>query len=119
MYWKAGAGFAAALVFCFANALLAADAPDPPPAWAFPVPAPGHVPIPENPKAIPHVAGSSAVYRWGDIQNPSFLVSWFPNEHPPMPTIVATGTGHGVFGCSFCHQETGLGGPESAAVAGL
>jgi cytochrome c553 len=96
-----------------------ANAPDPPPAWAFPTRTPGHGPAPENPKAIAHVAGSSAAYRWGDLQNPNFRMSWFPREHAPMPAIVAVASGHTPFGCGFCHGETGLGGPESAALAAL
>jgi cytochrome c553 len=112
-------GVSAALLVCLSGAGRAADVPDTPPAWAFPVPAPGHHPAPENPKAIAHVAGSTAAYRWGDVQNPAFRLSWFPGEHPPMPWIVAITSGHTPFGCSFCHGETGLGGPESASLAGL
>lgn len=113
------AALGAVFVLALQSAGFAADAPDPPPAWAFPPRTPGHDPAPENPKAIAHVAGSSAFYRWGDIQNPAFRMSWFPREHPPMPPIVAAASGHAPFGCSFCHGETGLGGPESAALAGL
>src|SRR5580704_2228499 len=43
---------------------------------------------------------------------------WFPDEHPPMPTIVAHGNGATVRACIGCHLPQGLGHPENSRLAG-
>ena len=44
---------------------------------------------------------------------------WFPDEHAPMPKVVAHGADGGVLGCASCHLASGLGHPESANLAGV
>jgi cytochrome c553 len=44
---------------------------------------------------------------------------WFPDEHPPMPDVVAHGRANGVRACANCHLTTGMGHPESAIVNGF
>lgn len=45
---------------------------------------------------------------------------WYPDEHPPMPAIVARGAEHkGVRACSLCHSALGKGRSENASVAAL
>lgn len=44
---------------------------------------------------------------------------WYPNEHPPMPEIVAHGRQPDMFACARCHMPHGLGHPESSPLAGL
>ncbi|MGH6887816.1 MAG: c-type cytochrome [Rhizomicrobium sp.] len=107
------------LLLSAVRAGVAADASDPPPAWAFPVNTPGPSAGSQNPKAIKHVAGSTRAYSGAELDNPYFPVDWFPREHPPMPAVVARGVANSVPACGFCHEATGLGGPESAALAGL
>lgn len=52
-----------------------------------------------------------------DRQNPP---DWFPQDHPPMPPIVAHGdAARMIYACGFCHLPNGLGRPENANVAGL
>src|SRR5207244_3424427 len=43
---------------------------------------------------------------------------WFPDEHPPMPEIVAIGR-KPARACALCHLPTGDGHPESSSLAGL
>jgi cytochrome c553 len=44
---------------------------------------------------------------------------WRPNDHIPMPEIVARGRKPAVMACAFCHTPTGQGRPENSALAGL
>jgi cytochrome c553 len=91
----------------------AADAPD----WAYPVtPPPGQL---DNVTMI-SVPGSSKQYTQAQIDNPFSPPDWFPDEHPPMPEVVAHG-GPKPAGraCAQCHLPSGDGHPESAPLAGL
>lgn len=51
--------------------------------------------------------------------------SWFfvpdphPEDHPPMPDVVARGRPPDVWACGVCHRADGSGGPENASLAGL
>ena len=46
------------------------------------------------------------------------LPDWYPDEHPPMPNIVAHGNGTTVRACIGCHLPHGLGHPENSRLAG-
>jgi cytochrome c553 len=48
-------------------------------------------------------------------------MDWHPNNHPPMPEIVANGRKpEMMYGCSFCHAPNGQGRPStSSRLAGL
>jgi cytochrome c553 len=68
-----------------------------------------------------HVAGSDAAYSLLDIRYGGQVPDWFPNEHPPMPPVVAHGSkklGRAAYACAFCHLPTGRGRPENAPVSG-
>ena len=49
------------------------------------------------------------------------LWDWFPEDHPPLPNIVANGrTGDpNATACATCHLINGKGRPENASVSGL
>lgn len=68
------------------------------------------------------VDGSSAAYSLVDIRDATNVVDWFPDDHPPMPSVIAHGPAAGVGttarGCASCHLPTGKGRPENAPVAG-
>ena len=91
-----------------------------PPSWAFPT-KPPNAPVPprQDPKQIERVAGSGQAYTAAQLQDEFFAPAWFPAEHPPMPKSVGVGDRPGAWPCAYCHQETGEGGPESAALTGL
>jgi cytochrome c553 len=66
--------------------------------------------------------GSDATYSLVDIRDGQNVIDWFPNDHPPMPNVVAhgpAGLGDARRGCGSCHLPTGKGRPENAGVAGL
>jgi cytochrome c553 len=91
-------------------AVLAHASGGPEPLWAygFPTPPPPGVtpPPPGRPnhgfranedraaQLVPqHVRGSTATYPWVQIRDGGSVPDWFPDEHPPMPPIVAHGRG--------------------------
>jgi len=92
---------------------LAADNPD----WAYPVTPPGQPPDAVTLKSLP---GSSKQYTQAQIDDPFNPPDWYPDEHPPMPPIVAAG-GPKPAGraCAQCHLTSGEGHPESSSLAGL
>jgi cytochrome c553 len=95
-------------------AALAADNPD----WAYPgTPPPG---APPDNTTMLSVPGSTKHYTQAQIDDPFNPPDWFPDDHPPMPEIVAHG-GPKPAGraCAQCHLPTGAGHPESAGLAGL
>jgi cytochrome c553 len=96
-----------------------------PPLWAYPVnpPAPpGAPPAPPpkddgSPKRIP---GSSIALTLTQVRDFTNVPDWHPDDHPPMPDIVAHGRKPDVrFGCGYCHYPNGRGRPENAGIAGL
>src|ERR1700728_3846478 len=91
----------------------AADQPD----WAYPVtPPPGQL---DN-TVMKSVPGSSKQYTQAQIDDPFNPPDWFPDEHPPMPQVVAHGGAKPAGrACALCHLPSGDGHPESASLAGL
>ncbi|MGH6878460.1 MAG: c-type cytochrome, partial [Rhizomicrobium sp.] len=119
-YDKICAGLGAALALWCGGAALAAVAPDPLPAWAFPVNPPGHSNAnPQSPKTIEHVRGSKVTFTNRQANDLFFTLDWFPGEHGPMPPAVATGRKPGAMPCAVCHLPTGNGGPAEAALPRL
>ena len=86
--------------------------------WAFPI-RDKVQPVLDERTGPMHVPGSTKAYtqdQIDDLQNPP---DWFPDEHAPMPKVVAHGADGGVLGCASCHLASGLGHPESANLAGV
>jgi cytochrome c553 len=101
---------------------LAAESPalgnEAPPAWAYPVNPPGLTPAPDD--GIPrHVPNSNAAFTLTQIRDLFFAPDWHPEDHPPMPEIVARGRKPDVRACGSCHRADGSGGPENTNIAGL
>jgi len=77
-----------------------------------------------NPKpadATPkHLAGSSKTYTQAQIDDGFNPPDWYPQDHPPMPDVVAHGRKDvEARACALCHLTSGGGHPESAGIAGL
>src|SRR6516165_12080396 len=90
---------------------VAAERPD----WAYPPAQAENVPAePDSGKPL-QAPGSTRTYTRAQIDSPD----WFPDEHPPMPAIVAHGNGTTVRACIGCHLPHGLGHPENSRLAGL
>jgi cytochrome c553 len=101
------------LTAALAAAALAAENPD----WAYPMTPP---PGPLDNAVMKSVPGSNKQYTQAQINDSFNPPDWFPNEHPPMPEIVAHG-GPKPAGraCAQCHLPSGDGHPESAGLSGL
>jgi cytochrome c553 len=89
-----------------------------PPAWAYPVTPPGFKLPPDDGK-LHRVPDSSAAFTTAQLYDRFFTKDWHPNEHPPMPDIVAFGRKPDVLACGHCHRADGAGGPENSSLAGL
>lgn len=63
--------------------------------------------------------GASNAYAPSQVRNLFLPPDWRPEDHPPMPNIVAFGRRPAVQACGYCHLPTGNGRPENARLAGL
>lgn len=109
------------LALCFTAALSTASSgagSDSLPRWAYPMNAsPAPAPAPDD--GVPrHVPGSDAAFTSTQIRNLYGVPDWHPEDHPPMPEIVAAGRKPAAFACGYCHLPNGLGRPENAGLAG-
>lgn len=88
-------------------------------AWAFPLnPPPNpHAPPPDMHKPQ-HVPGSARSYTLAQYDDMFGAPDWWPQDHPPMPDIVAHGR-KPAWACAYCHLPNGQGRPENAGLAGL
>lgn len=88
-------------------------------AWVFPLnpPADPEAPAPDMHEAL-HVPGSTRTYTLTDYDDMFGAPDWFPQDHPPMPRIVAHGR-KPAWACAYCHLPNGQGRPENAPLAGL
>jgi cytochrome c553 len=86
--------------------------------WAFPV-RDKVQPVIDERSGMIHVPGSSKTYTQEQIDDFKNPPDWFPEDHAPMPKVVAHGGEGEVLGCASCHLGSGLGHPESANLAGM
>jgi cytochrome c553 len=114
--------FSTALLAFSLVSLAAAGVPaqsqDGPPAWAYPVNPPNFQRAPDD-GTIRRVPDSAAGFTLTQVRDLFAAPDWHPEEHPPMPEIVATGRKPDVFACGVCHRADGPGGPENASLFGL
>ncbi len=95
-----------------------AQAQEPPPVWAYPIAPKDYVP-PKDDGTVRKVPGSKAGFTLTEIRDLFFALDWFPDNHAPMPSIVALGRKPNLRPCGVCHRPEGIGGPENASLAGL
>jgi cytochrome c553 len=86
--------------------------------WAFPI-RDKVPPVLDERKGPQHIPGSTKSYTQDQIDDFRNPPDWFPDEHAPMPKVVAHGNGGSALGCISCHLGSGLGHPESANLAGV
>ena len=73
--------------------------------------------VDENaPRTVPRSTRSYTQVEIDDLYNPP---DWFPDDHAPLPEVVARGAGENVRACASCHLTSGMGHPESSQLAGL
>jgi cytochrome c553 len=89
-----------------------------PPAWAFPVNPPDFAPRADDGR-VRRVPDSTAGYTVTQLRDLFTAPVWHPEDHPPLPPVVARGRKPDVFACGVCHRADGPGGPENANIAGL
>ena len=66
------------------------------------------------------VEGSTRTFTVTQITAPYAPADWFPDDHPPMPDIVAHGKEQtGFRACAICHYPNGQGLMHNGPVAGL
>ncbi|HEY4407123.1 MAG TPA: cytochrome C [Xanthobacteraceae bacterium] len=88
------------------------------PDWAFPSKSAETVTTPPDEGKPKQVAGSAKSFVQSQIDDPMNPPDWFPDEHPPLPQVVAHGGSKGVRACMGCHMPTGLGHPENSRLPG-
>jgi cytochrome c553 len=121
-----------ALAFGIAAGIAAAQAADVPPTWAwgFTTPPPSAPPAAAAPAAPAQldntkqytVPGSKSTFTRAQIANRYGPADWYPEDHPPMPDVVAHGKEAAqptVYACGLCHYPNGKGRPENANITGL
>ncbi len=111
--WLRHLAFALALAAAIPVAALAE-----PPAWAYPIPTAGAAQAVDNGQPQ-HVPGSTAGYTKSQLDDFFAVADWHPQDHGPLPDVVAHGRGPDVYACGYCHRADGAGGPENARLAGL
>ena len=125
-----GLGFLA-LIPLLAVAIMEAQyaQPTPPgqPAWAYAIPIPppaparppGGAPAPAADPTLRSLTGTDRTFTRAQISDAFGPADWYPNDHPPMPEIVAKGRRPEIRACGLCHMPNGKGRPENASVSGL
>jgi cytochrome c553 len=90
------------------------------PDWAYPM-SPPDFKAPVDDGVPRRVAGSDVTYSLTQLTNLRSFVGpdWHPQDHAPMPPVVANGRAPNVFACAYCHRADGSGGPENASLHGL
>jgi len=88
------------------------------PPWAYPVMDEGRGRGPDD-GTLHSVEGSDLQLTQTQINDRFAPPDWYPDEHPPMPEVVAHGRQPLVRACAQCHMPHGAGHPESASLAGL
>jgi len=89
------------------------------PSWAYPLnpPGGGATQAASDDKTLYEVPDSAVKLTKAQIGGRPVVPDWHPGDHPAMPDIVAKGRGNDVRACGFCHQPSGVGRPENAALA--
>lgn len=73
--------------------------------------------VDETPRSLP---GAPRQYSRKQASEWFGPADWYPDDHPPMPDIVARGNEEkGIRACTLCHHSLGRGRPENSALAGL
>ena len=95
-----------------------------PPAWAYAVtpPPPGATaaaPAAGTDTTPKHLQGTTRTFTIAQIADLNEPADWFPEDHPPMPPLVARGRQPAVRACAYCHYPNGKGRPSNGGVAGL
>jgi len=89
-----------------------------PPPWAYAVNPPDFKP-PADDGSLRHVPDSALALTLTQVRDSFLSPDWHPQDHPPLPEVVAHGRRPDVLACGYCHRAEGTGGPENTSLAGL
>jgi len=91
------------------------------PATAKPFPDCAYSGAPFEEDGVKHeLPGAASRFTHAEIYFDFGPADWYPDDHPPMPRIVANGKqAEGVRACALCHYPNGQGKMENGGVAGL
>jgi cytochrome c553 len=123
--WTVAVGFVAGMVTMMAQPADPPPAPANLPLWAYGYPQPGAAPAPavsapEDDGMPKTLQGSARQFTLAEIRNGFGPADWHPDDHPPMPGIVARGRQDAnIRACALCHYPNGKGRAENAPVSGL
>jgi cytochrome c553 len=106
------AAVGAAAILAAAAMSIAAELPE----WAYPEKSPA---VPWDAVILKQLPGSTKTFTQAQIEDNFNPPDWFPEDHPPMPDVVAHGRPPAVSACAKCHISNGAGHPESSDLAGL
>ncbi|HLZ67736.1 MAG TPA: c-type cytochrome [Aliidongia sp.] len=104
----------ACVLLCIAAGARAQEVPE----WAYPINPPGPD-VPDPPDDLHSLPGSAVQFSSSQLDDLFTAPDWYPNDHPPLPPLVAHGAPPTVYACGYCHQPNGFGRPENASLAGL
>lgn len=103
-----------------------------PPPWAYGFASPAGTPAaspaaPAAPAAqaapdntLHKLPGSTRSFTVAQVDNNFSPADWYPEDHPPMPDIVAHGSRERqINACGLCHYPNGKGRPTNASVSGF
>jgi cytochrome c553 len=93
--------------------------PEPVPGWAYPVPPPPSGPAAKlDNTTLKSLPGSKVQFTEAGANTPGTPADWYPEDHPPMPQVVAHARKPQTYACAYCHLPNGQGRPENASLAG-
>lgn len=90
-----------------------------PPEWAYVINPPSTTAESRSDNRPRRLPNSGRSFTTAQTQDLFSVPDWHPENHPPMPEIVAHGRKPDVYACGYCHLPNGLGRPENASLAGL
>ena len=76
------------------------------------------IPYPDD-GTLRHLPDSKLAFTITQVRDSFNPADWYPEDHPPMPDIVAHGKKPYVRACAYCHYPNGRGNSENASLAGL
>ena len=85
-----------------------ATAADTPPRWAYIEDNRDYKP-PVDDGNLVRVPNSTAGYTWTQLRTRFIAPIWHPEDHAPLPDIVANGRKPDVAACGYCHRADGPG----------
>ncbi len=113
---------ASQVAFAADPAPVPAGSPIPVPEWLYPIDPKS---LEKNPKPVKlddvellEIPESKEKFTQARINNPFNAPDWRPNDHLPMPDVVARGRKPDIMACAYCHTPTGQGRPGEFRAGG-